>query len=75
MTTLWVCGKNRGHNDQGHPCWDIQGVFDTEEQAVEACKELRDFVGPVTLNEQLPQDATEWPGIRYPLDWSDHGAA
>lgn len=64
---LWVCGKHRGVDPEGNPAWDLQGVFDSEAAAVAACKEPSDFVGPVLLNQQLPQQATEWPGCRFPL--------
>lgn len=66
-TTLWVCGKHRGNLEDGSPAWDLQGVFDTEAAAVAACASLRDFVGPVPLNQPLPHGATEWPHCRYPL--------
>ena len=65
--TLWVCGKHRGTAEDGSAAWDLQGVFDTEAAAVDACTTLRDFVGPVPLNQRLPQGATEWPNCRYPL--------
>lgn len=64
---LWVCGKHRGSLKEDHPAWELQGVFDTEDAAVEACTSTSDFVGPVLLNQHLPQDATEWPNCRFPL--------
>ena len=66
-TTLWVTGKHRGKLDDGSPAWDLQGVFDSEAAAVAACESVRDFIGPVPLNQRLPQGATEWPHCRYPL--------
>lgn len=65
--TVWVCGKMRGKDDAGNPAWDLQGVFDTETAAEAACTSLNDFIGPVSLNQVLPQGATEWPNCRYPL--------
>lgn len=64
---LWLCGKWRGRDDCGHPAWELQGVFETREAAVAACREPCDFVGPVTLNSEAPQAATEWAGCTYPL--------
>ena len=64
---LWVCGKRLGYLEDGSPAWDLQGVFDTEDAAVSACESLRDFIGPVTLNQGLPQEGVEWPNCRYPL--------
>ena len=64
--TIWVAGKHRGVIENGQ-AWDLQGVFDSEALAEAACKTPEDFIGPVALNTPLPQEATSWPGVRYPL--------
>ena len=64
---LWVCGKHRGRTRQGHAAWDLQGIFDTERAAEQACRDRADFIGPVPLNQPLPQEPTDWQGVRYPL--------
>lgn len=66
-STLWIAGKWLGAADGGAPAWELQGVFDTEAAAEAACVEPVDFIGPVQLGQRLPQDATAWPGCRYPL--------
>ena len=77
--TIWISGKLRGHADDGTPAWDLQGVFDTEAAADAACVDGADFIGPVPLNKPLPQDATSWPGCRYPRatleEWIAHDQA
>jgi hypothetical protein len=60
---LWVVGQWRG-DDQP---WALQGVFDSEEKAVAACRDPYYFVGPEQLNVALPHDSAEWPGCYYPL--------
>lgn len=63
VQTMWVVGQLRGAG----PVWDLQGVFDNELAAEEACQDATYFIGPVPLNAALPHDATAWPGCRYPL--------
>jgi hypothetical protein len=64
---LWVCGKIRAvyHNKKG-VVWDIQGVFDSETLAIDACKTGEHFIGPITLNKRLPEKGTQWPGCYFP---------
>lgn len=57
---LWVVGRNEGDN------WHILGVFDQESLAVPAATDERDFVGPIKLNQRLPDDAIDWPNAYYP---------
>jgi hypothetical protein len=49
--------------------WDleIQGIFSTEEKAIAACKNERYFIGPLALDETLPDERMEsWPGSYFP---------
>lgn len=68
--TVWVAGQYRG---DGEP-WDIQGVFSTEEKAVAACRTPDYFVGPLTLDAELPHEVVpDWPGSYYPMEDNAHG--
>lgn len=64
---LWITGRFRRIVDDGLIVWDIMGVFSSEAMAVAACRSPDDFIGPLLLNEQLPEALAEWPGTRYPL--------
>jgi hypothetical protein len=65
---LWAVGQYRGETEGvANIAWDLQGVFETEQEAVDACRNENYFVGPVTLGLALPDDALEWPGCYYPL--------
>ena len=64
---LWICGRSRKVCEDGVVIWDFHGVFDTEEQAVGICKTENHFVGPVQLNQELPEEPVTWPGCYYPL--------
>lgn len=45
--------------------WEFQGMFDSEEKAVKACRNRYYFVaGPFYLNENLPHE-TEQPNKNY----------
>jgi hypothetical protein len=66
--TMWIVGKwCSGENGELNSVWDINGVFDSEEKAIAACDDRPNyFVGPLTLNESLPDKTTEWVGCYYP---------
>lgn len=64
---VWVVGKYRGTAEAGLTIWELQGIFETEQGAVGACRDRFDFVGAVPVNAPLPQETTDWPGVRYPL--------
>ena len=58
---LWVVG-------QVHPgSMDIQGVFNTERRAIDACKTENHFVGPMRMNFEYSQETTEWADAYFPL--------
>jgi len=63
--TLWVVGQYRAETDAGN-VWDIQGVFSTREKALAACRGPNYFIGPIKLNEELPDETVEWPGREWP---------
>lgn len=64
--TLWLVGQYR--EDSEHK-WEFQGVFDSEEKAIAACRYSWYFIAPARLNEQVPHETvmTGWPGACYPL--------
>jgi len=64
---LWVVGQYRGEAEDGRRVWDFQGVFESEVDAVKACRTDQYFIAPVVLGESLPHELmTEWPGVYYP---------
>jgi hypothetical protein len=64
---LWICGRNIDKVTVGEvKNWDIHGVFSSEEKAVSACRDYSYFVGPVDLDEVLPEEVIAWPDSYYP---------
>lgn len=62
---MWIVGQVK---DEGKP-WEFQGVFDSEERAVAACRDSSYFVGAASLNEEHPHETTPgWLGAYYPLE-------
>ncbi len=56
MSKVFIVGKNK----PGKDCWEFQGVFSTEEKALNACKGHRDyFVGPAIMDEVVTDDSCE----------------
>jgi hypothetical protein len=65
---LFVVGEHTSKVGKDEAAWSLLGVFDTEEKAVNACRKRNHFVGKVGLNERLPDERMDWPGIYYPKD-------
>jgi len=63
---LWICGKYRS-GEFPNVVWDFQGIFLTKKKALNACREKNDFIAPVVLNKELPQEEEIMPGVEYPL--------
>lgn len=61
--TLWVVGQI---NSDNYKEWEFQGVFDSEEKAVEACETETYFIAPAVLNETVPHEGVDWVGGYYP---------
>ena len=46
---------------------EIIGLFKTEADAVTACREQTDCIGPLAVGETLPRETVDWQGAYYPL--------
>ena len=46
---------------------EILGVFERESDAVAACTQRNDCIGPLALNEIAPELHSRWAGAYYPL--------
>jgi len=53
---LWLVGQVR---DNGP--WEVQGIFDSHEKAMAACKNNNYFIGPLKLNEEITDMTMSWP--------------
>jgi hypothetical protein len=65
---LYVVGKVFGMSQVGYlkNNWSFEGVFDSRDKAINACKNNTYFIGPVKLNEVLNERIIEWPNAYYP---------
>ena len=59
---LWIVGRVHYKKE-----WEFIGVYSNEQRAVAACTTDWHFVGPVTLNETLPDGPGSWPGSYFPM--------
>lgn len=62
---LWIVGKYKS-GEKLNVVWDFNGVFDTEEKAIEACRDSSYFVAPAILNQSLAGETMNWPNAYYP---------
>ena len=68
---LWIVGQKKDGNLWS---WGFEGVFDSEEKAIKACKDDDFFIAPTPLNYSQP-DAAIWLGAYYPLRETKEEAA
>ena len=59
---LFLVGQNRG--DQ----WEFQGVFDSQELAVSACRDKNYWFLPITLNESWPHETVQNNDAIFPVE-------
>ena len=64
---LWLVGQFRVEIPPEGVIWDFQGVFDTKDRAVAACRHSGYFYAPITLNEELPDATKPFPDAEYPI--------
>lgn len=48
--------------------WAFQGVFDSEEAAIAACRDAHYFIAPAVLNASRPHENEQWDGAYFPRD-------
>jgi hypothetical protein len=74
-TSIWIVGRSLGETIEDGA--EIQGVFDSEDLAVKACRDENYYViGGMKLNEQLPHETIPWPEAWYPhLESKEVGTA
>lgn len=75
MEILWLVGKFVAQTGRGI-VWEFQGIFETKELAVAACRTEFYCVQSVLLNEQLPDELTPpFADCEYPKrDKADRSA-
>lgn len=61
MNKVFIVGRIDGNGS-----WDFQGVFETEQLAIAACRDETYFIGPAIVNEVLGHDTEDWPGAYSP---------
>ena len=75
MSKLWLVGQVisgtydvRDGKWGDDYCWEANGIFESEELAVAACRTEDYFVMPLELNQSLPHEKVDAPfGSYYPL--------
>ena len=67
-TKLWMCGQLMGEWNKDGSVWGFQGVFDSEEKAIVACRTDKYFITPIELNVNLPHEICDVDGSYYPLE-------
>ena len=64
----WLCGQIRDKfPGKERWIWDLQGVFQTEQMAIKACRTDKYFIFPMELNKIYPDEPSVSPRGYYPL--------
>ena len=66
MRRVWITGRVWS-NGRGVSGWEVLGVCSRRDLAVDRCERENDFVAPLLVDEDLPDQQSEWPGASYPL--------
>ena len=71
MGTLWICQQWKG---EGKPC-EFQGVFDSEQGAIDACVTDDLWIHPATINKRIAQETLKPNGYYPRLETKDKAEA
>jgi len=71
MKEVWICGQLTGKYVGASTPWEFQGVFDSEQKAIAACRDENYFIYSAIMNQELPDESVE-PDGRYPLHPNDN---
>lgn len=66
--TIWIAGRHIVQTKMG-AVWTIESIFDDEQSAKKLCidRGTEDyFVGPLKVNEILPEHDMDWVGLYWP---------
>ena len=66
MKEYWIVGEWI-ECEQCKKAWEFVGLFDSKDASIEACIKENYFIGPVNMNEALPEESKPWIGAYYPL--------
>jgi hypothetical protein len=44
----------------------LVGIFEHQGHAELACTSFWHFIAPITLDQQMPKDVKDWPGVYFP---------
>jgi hypothetical protein len=58
---VWLVGQWKKER------WEVQGVFDTKDAAIAACRDYFYFVMPLEMNKQLPHETMQNKDTWYPI--------
>lgn len=61
----WLCLKI-DKNKNGTMTISVQGIFSTEQNAINACKDMNYFIGPLEEDVEIVEDLTGWTGSYFP---------
>ena len=67
---VWICGQYLTEIDTGK-VWEFAGVFDSEQKAIDACRDQSYFIAPYNINEIHPHETVPMEGIYYPKNKYD----
>lgn len=65
---LWIVQQAKTDDGGAHYVFEFQGIFDSKDKAVAACRTDQYVMFPATLNESLPHETLEGPLGEYPLE-------
>lgn len=69
MEEVWIVGRSfwdLGSDNQWNWTWDLHGIFQSQAAAEALCQDCYWFVVPMNIDEPLPLNPQEFPGLVVP---------
>ena len=63
---VYIVGRELGLTSDGYVAYEVCGVYTDVEKARSLCTTEDHFVGPLPLDEDLPEEEMEWE-VEYPF--------
>lgn len=55
--------------------FEILGLYSSEQAARARCETSIDGIGPLVVDQDMPDESIAWPGAYHPLAIADHATA
>lgn len=66
MMEVWFVGEFISTHSEKATSWDLVGIFDSKDKALDACRTDMHFLAPAVINEDWGDEHVPFPDMEYP---------